>query len=79
MDGKNLCKSRETPCVFEDNRSDTDFLLILKNGQRLKVDELSVTRAKHMRRCGSEMGFTREDGKKMNIKGNDIKKVLPLA
>lgn len=54
-------------------------ILILKTGERITVDDMTVTTAKHIRRTNSAIPLRKGDGRKMLIPGNRIQTILPLS
>jgi hypothetical protein len=51
-------------------------ILILRNGRRVTIDDLSVTRAKYMRRMNMTILVKRGDGTRAAVNSKDIKTIV---
>lgn len=52
-------------------------ILLLRDGRRLKIDDLTVTRAKYVRRMNGKLPIRNDRGRKELIDGRDITQILP--
>lgn len=50
-------------------------ILVLRNGRRVAVKDLSMTQAKHMRRGNLKITVTLAGGQKAFVEGKDIKRL----
>lgn len=51
--------------------------IILRTGERFEIVNRSVSQLKKIRRSNGEIGLTLDDGQKVQIKGKEIKYIVP--